>query len=251
MVNRSFWAEKPVFITGHTGFKGGWLTTWLADMGARVFGYALAPSTKPSYFELCGISAKAQSTLADIRDEHALTGCLREAAPEIVFHLAAQPLVHQSFRDPAATIRINTLGTLNVLEAIRATPTVKAAVIITSDKCYENFEWPWGYRETDILGGHDPYSASKACAEILCSAYRRSFFENERSPMALATVRAGNVIGGGDWSSDRIVPDAIRAFVRGASLSVRNAHAVRPWQHVLDPLSGYLSVAERLYEEGS
>ena len=249
-VNRSFWRGKSVFITGHTGFKGGWLSTWLNELGAVVSGYALEPVTTPSYFELCNLDRRINSYISDIRDADAVISSMRAAEPEIVFHLAAQPLVHRSYREPAATFATNVIGAANLLDAVRATASVRAVVIITSDKCYENNEWPWGYRESDPLGGHDPYSASKACAEIVCAAYRRSFFETSDRTLPIATTRAGNVIGGGDWSEDRIVPDAVRAFSSGTPLTLRNPRAVRPWQHVLEPLSGYLLLAERLYREG-
>jgi CDP-glucose 4,6-dehydratase len=249
-VDRKFWRGKSVFLTGHTGFKGGWLTVWLIDMGANVCGYALPPDTEPSYFALCDLERKVKSVVGDIRDGAALTRSIAAARPDIVFHLAAQPLVRRSYGQPAETFETNVLGTVNLLEAIRSTDSVKAVVVVTSDKCYENAEWPWGYRETDPLGGHDPYSASKACAEIVCAAYQRSFFEITKSSASIATVRAGNVIGGGDWSDDRIVPDAIKAFTRGIPLLVRNPSSVRPWQHVLEPLAGYLLLAQRLYHEG-
>lgn len=249
-VDRQFWRGKSVFLTGHTGFKGGWLATWLTDMGATVCGYALAPDTTPSFFALCELARRIESLTGDIRDGDALCNAMKAVRPEIVFHLAAQPLVRRSYDQPAETFATNILGTVNLLEAVRSTDSVKAVVVVTSDKCYENAEWPWGYRETDPLGGHDPYSASKACAEIVCAAYRRSFFQDAKSDASLATVRAGNVIGGGDWSDDRIVPDAIKAFTRGVLLMVRNPCSVRPWQHVLEPLSGYLRLAQRLYREG-
>jgi CDP-glucose 4,6-dehydratase len=251
LVDREFWHGKAVFLTGHTGFKGGWLAAWLADMGARVHGYALFPDTDPSYFGLCGIGRVVQSTIGDICDANALYCAVEAAQPEIVFHLAAQPLVRRSYREPAATFATNIMGAINVLEAVRATLSVRAVVAVTSDKCYEDAEGLSSYRESDPLGGHDPYGASKACAEIVCAAYRRSFFENGGSHIALATARAGNVIGGGDWSEDRIIPDAVRAFTRGDALLVRNPRAVRPWQHVLNPLSGYLTLAMRLYQEGA
>jgi len=249
-IDRGFWKDKPVFVTGHTGFKGGWLSTWLTDMGASVCGYALAPDTVPSYFALCDLVQNMRSVTADIRDGDALRTAMKAARPEIVFHLAAQPLVRRSYSQSAETFETNVLGTVNLLEAVRAADSVKAVVVVTSDKCYENAESPWGYRETDPLGGHDPYSASKACAEIVCAAYRRSFFENTEANASLATVRSGNVIGGGDWSDDRIVPDAIKAFTRGVPLLVRNPRSVRPWQHVLEPLAGYLCLAQRLYRDG-
>jgi CDP-glucose 4,6-dehydratase len=250
MPDRSFWDGRRVLITGHTGFKGGWLATWLIAMGSKVYGYALAPETTPSYFNLCGLARRMRATLADICDQAVLCRSLDEAQPEVVFHLAAQPLVRRSYRAPQVTFAVNVLGTVNLLEAVRATPSVRAIVVVTSDKCYEHGEPVRGYRENDRLGGHDPYSVSKACAEMVCSAYRNSFFESEQHQVSLATVRAGNVIGGGDWSEDRIVPDAVRAIAQGVTLRVRNPRSVRPWQHVLEPLAGYLTLAERLWREG-
>jgi CDP-glucose 4,6-dehydratase len=244
MVTSEFWRDRSVLVTGHTGFKGGWLATWLLDLGARVTGYGLAPHTTPSYFARCGLAERLTSHLADVRDEAAVQAALASAQPRVVFHLAAQPIVRLSYRKPLETISINVLGTSTLLEAIRHTPSVEAVVVITSDKCYENFERPQGYRENDPLGGHDPYSASKAAAELITAAYRRSFFA--ASGPRVATVRAGNVIGGGDWAADRLVPDAVRALVAGEPIRVRNTEAVRPWQHVLEPLGGYLLLAERL-----
>jgi len=244
MLAREFWRDRSVVVTGHTGFKGGWLVTWLLDLGARVTGYALTPHTTPSYFVRCGLAERVTSHVADVRDAEALQGALATARPSVVFHLAAQPIVRLSYRAPLETISINVLGTATLLEAIRHTPSVEAVVVVTSDKCYENIERPQGYLETDPLGGHDPYSASKAAAELIASAYRRSFFA-ERGPR-VATVRAGNVIGGGDWAADRLVPDAMRALVAGDPIRVRNPAAVRPWEHVLEPLGGYLRLAERL-----
>ena len=238
MVTREFWRGQPVFVTGHTGFKGGWLTTWLTDLGARVSGYALSPHTQPSYFLRCGLPDRVATHIADIRDAAALQAALAAARPRIVFHLAAQPIVRLSYRAPLETIAVNVMGTANLLEAVRHTPSVEAVVVITSDKCYENREREEGYREDEALGGHDPYSASKAAAELVADAYRRSFFAT--TGPGIATVRAGNVIGGGDWAEDRLVPDAMRALVRGEPIRVRNPAAVRPWQHVLEPLRGYL-----------
>jgi CDP-glucose 4,6-dehydratase len=212
-------------------------------MGAVICGYALAPATEPSYFALGGLEHKVKSVIADVRDGAALAVSMAAAKPDVAFHLAAQPLVRRSYAQPADTFATNLMGTLNFLEAVRETPSVKAAIVVTSDKCYENNETSLGCRETDPLGGHDPYSASKACAEIACASYRRSFFADGSSDVALATARAGNVIGGGDWSQDRIVPDAISAFGRGNPLIVRNPSSIRPWQHVLEPLAGYLSLA--------
>ena len=248
-VDRKFWRGKRVFMTGHTGFKGGWLATWLNAMGATVDGVALDPESAPSYFGLCGVDRFINSTIADIRDGDQLRVAMQSARPEIVFHLAAQSLVRRSYVEPSTTFATNVIGTVNLFEAIRATPSVRAVVVVTSDKCYENGESARGFRETDMLGGYDPYSASKACAEIVAAAYRRSFFSDR--DVFLATARAGNVIGGGDWAEDRIVPDALRAFGQGEVLTLRNPRSVRPWQHVLEPLAGYLELATRLYTEGA
>lgn len=241
----TFWHGKSVFLTGHTGFKGGWLALWLQMLGAKVTGYALAPSTNPSLFHAAGVEGGLQSVIADIRDAARLTSAMRAAQPDVVFHLAAQPLVRASYREPVETFATNVMGTVNVLEAARGLDSVAGVVVITTDKCYENREWVYPYREVDALGGHDPYSASKACAELVTAAYRSSFAIPDGRP-AIATARAGNVIGGGDWSEDRIVPDCIRALTRGESIAVRNPAAVRPWQHVLEPLAGYLALAEAL-----
>ncbi len=249
MVDRQFWSQKKVFLTGHTGFKGGWLATWLLDMRSQVFGYALKPDTDPSYFTLCRLEDRVHSIIGDIREADALRHAIVRAEPEIVFHLAAQPLVRRSYRDPVETFATNVMGTVHLLDAVRRIPSVRAVVIVTSDKCYENREWVWGYREEEPMGGHDPYSASKGCAELVTTAYRRSFFEGADHPVGVATVRAGNVIGGGDWAEDRLLPDAVRALQRGEPLVVRNPRAIRPWQHVLEPIAGYLMLAERLYNE--
>ena len=238
-------AGRSVFLTGHTGFKGSWLALWLARLGARVSGYALAPCTEPSLFALADIeNALARHTVSDIRDPAALTAAMQAAAPEVVFHLAAQPLVRLSYREPAATWATNVMGTVHLLEAVRACPSVKAVVVVTTDKCYENREWLWGYRENDALGGNDPYSASKAGTELVVQSYRRSFF-SDGGPL-LASARAGNVIGGGDWSEDRLIPDAARAVANRQPLLIRNPSATRPWQHVLESLHGYLLLGSRL-----
>jgi CDP-glucose 4,6-dehydratase len=243
---RSFWHGKKVFITGHTGFKGGWLSFWLWSMGAQVCGYSLAPKTQPNFFEALNLDSLFESNIGDIRDEVALRRAMLSFKPEIVFHLAAQPLVRQSYDDPIETFQTNVMGTVNLLEAVRAQPCTRAVVNITTDKCYKNFEWVWPYRESDPLGGHDPYASSKACSELVAESYRRSFFE--RLNIGIATARAGNVIGGGDWSEDRLIPDVIRAINGGETLVVRSPNALRPWQHVIDPLGGYLKLAEKLYQ---
>ncbi len=240
------WAGRRVFLTGHTGFKGSWLALWLRQLGAEVHGYSLAPATTPSLFSVAGVeSTLSGHTLADIRDASRLSEAMAAARPDVVFHLAAQPLVRASYQDPAHTYSTNVMGTVNVLEAARACSGVSAIVVATTDKCYDNREWAWGYRETDALGGHDPYSASKACTELVAASYWRAFFANANGPL-LATARAGNVIGGGDWSEDRLIPDAERAVSAKTPLVIRAPHATRPWQHVLECLNGYLMLAERL-----
>lgn len=249
-MNRSMWRGMPVFLTGHTGFKGGWLTLWLESLGARVHGYALPPPTEPSLFELARIQSRLSGhTLADLADRKALAEALRAAQPEVVFHLAAQPLVRHAYASPVETYMTNVMGTVHLLEAVRGCPSVRTVVNVTTDKCYENLGWEWGYRETDALGGGDPYASSKACSEIIASAYRRSYLE--AAGIGVATARAGNVIGGGDWAADRLIPDAFRAMEAGVPLEVRAPDSVRPWQHVLEPLSGYLLLAERLHQEAA
>ncbi|MFM8331978.1 MAG: CDP-glucose 4,6-dehydratase [Candidatus Methylumidiphilus sp.] len=236
---------RKVLLTGHSGFKGSWLALWLWQMGAEVTGVSLAPETSPAHWDLLRLDM--DSHFLDIRDYEALRAVAAQAQPEIVFHLAAQPLVRRSYSDPLFTWSTNVAGTANVLEACRQTASVRAIVAVTTDKCYENQEWLWGYREDDRLGGHDPYSASKAGAELVAQSYRRSFFSQPGGPL-LATARAGNVIGGGDWSQDRLIPDLVRAVGRGESLEIRSPQATRPWQHVLESLSGYLSLGQRLLE---
>lgn len=248
-VKPEFWRNKRVFLTGHTGFKGSWLSLWLQSMGADVHGYALLPPTNPNLFTTANVgNGMADSHVADIRDAEKLRKAMKEARPEIVFHLAAQPLVRYSYVLPVETYSVNVMGTVNLLEAVRATQSVKAVVNVTSDKCYENQEWVWGYRESEPMGGYDPYSSSKGCAELVTAAYRRSYLDT--AGIALASARAGNVIGGGDWADDRLIPDALRAISAERPVVIRNPHAVRPWQHVLEPLSGYLQLAQKLYEEG-
>lgn len=243
--------DRAVLVTGHTGFKGGWLTLWLADLGAQVHGYALAPPTEPSLFDVATVArALVSDTRADLADLAALTATLEQVRPEVVFHLAAQPLVSEGYRDPLGTIATNVTGTANLLQAIRAVDSVRAVVVVASDKVYENLETGHPFSERDPLGGHDPYSASKAAAEIVVASYRSSFFGDGGHPARIATARAGNVIGGGDWAGDRLVPDCIRAFVAGEPAQLRHPAAVRPWQHVLEPLSGYLALASRLLGDG-
>lgn len=248
-VDPAFWAGKRVFLTGHTGFKGSWLTLWLTMLGAEVKGYALAPDTAPDLFSVARVDEGIQSEIGDIRDLETLRASMAAFDPEVVIHMAAQPLVLLSYEDPVGTYATNVMGTVHVLEAARRCPSLRAIVSVTTDKCYENREWVWGYREDEPMGGHDPYSNSKGCAELVSAAYRRSFF-SEAGGAALATARAGNVIGGGDWARDRLVPDILRAFQDGQPVSTRNPLATRPWQHVLEPLSGYLVLAQALWEEG-
>lgn len=244
------WKNKKVLITGHTGFKGGWLSMILTQKGAKVIGFSLKPKTNPSLFDALKLDKKITSIFGDIRNSKELTKVIKKYNPEIVFHLAAQPLVRKSYKDPIETYETNVLGTVNVLEAVRNSDSVKAVVCITTDKCYENKEWVWPYRENDQLGGHDPYSASKACSELVIASYRNSFFNGKDSKVLLASTRAGNVIGGGDWSEDRLIPDVIRNVFEGKDLEIRNPGSVRPWQHVLDPLFGYLAIAEKLIDKG-
>ncbi len=249
----SFWIGKKVFVTGHTGFKGSWLCLWLQQLGAQVTGYALPPPTTPSLFEVAQVAQGMTSIIGDIRDAAMLANTMQENAPEIVIHMAAQALVRRSYDYPVETYSTNVIGTVHLLEAVRQTPSVRAVVNVTTDKCYENKEWVWGYRENDPMGGFDPYSSSKGCVELITSAYRNSFFNTSKHSehkVALAAARAGNVIGGGDWAEDRLIPDILRALEFGQSVNIRNPHATRPWQHVLEPLSGYLVLAEKLYAQG-
>ena len=251
---QDFWKNKKVLITGHTGFKGTWLVHWLQLLGADVAGYALSPPTTPSLFELTDASKNMISVQGDVRDPISIQKLVSDFRPEIIIHMAAQALVRQSYNDPPDTYSTNIMGTIHLLEAVRSVAGVRVVVNVTSDKCYENREWLWGYRETDAMGGYDPYSCSKGCAELITASYRNSFFNPERYDqhrVGVASARAGNVIGGGDWAEDRLVPDMIRAFMKGDTVEIRRPDAIRPWQHVLEPLSGYLCLAEKLYLDGS
>lgn len=252
-MNRQFWRGKKVLVTGHTGFKGGWLSLWLQSVGADVVGYALQPPTQPSLFEIANVADGMTAITGDVRDLDRFQSVFAEHRPEIVFHLAAQPLVRYSYENPVETYTTNVIGTVHMLESVRCLSGVRVVVSITSDKCYENKEWVWGYRENERLGGHDPYSSSKACAETVIAAYRDSYFPPEayeRHGVALASTRAGNVIGGGDWAKDRLIPDIMRAIMQGMPVVIRSPNAIRPWQHVLEPLNGYLCLAEKLWTRG-
>jgi CDP-glucose 4,6-dehydratase len=252
-MNPAFWKGRRVLMTGHTGFKGSWLSLWLQSMGAHLVGYALAPPTSPSLFEVADVGTGMTSIIGDIRDLAKLQAAFDEHRPEIVIHMAAQPLVRYSYIQPVETYSTNVMGTVHLLESVRNTPSVKAVVNITTDKCYENREWVWGYRENEPMGGYDPYSNSKGCSELVSAAYRSSFFNPqsyEKHGVAVATVRAGNVIGGGDWAHDRLIPDILGAFEQGRTVYIRNPQAIRPWQHVMEPLRGYLTLAEQLFEHG-
>jgi len=254
MIDQEFWKDKRVFLTGHTGFKGSWLCLWLQQLGADVTGYSLAPPTNPSLFDVANVAQGMKTIIGDIRDGVMLSNAMSNAAPEIIIHMAAQPLVRQSYIDPVETYSTNVMGTVHLLEAVRGSPSVRAVVIVTTDKCYENKEWVWGYRESDPMGGYDPYSSSKGCAELVTSAFRTSFFnpfDYSEHKVGLATARAGNVIGGGDWASDRLIPDMIVAFKKGENVHIRNPGSTRPWQHVLEPLRGYLVLAENLVRAGA
>jgi len=249
-----FWSGKRVLLTGHTGFKGAWLSLWLEHLGAKVFGYALPPTTTPNLFDYANAGHGLESQIGDVRDLEALCSFTEMVAPEIVIHMAAQALVRYSYKNPVETYSTNVMGTVHVLEAVRRTTSVRAVLVVTTDKCYENQEWVWGYREGDPLGGYDPYSNSKGCAELVVASYRSSFFNSDRystHKVAIATARSGNVIGGGDWSKDRLVPDILASLESNECINIRNPNSIRPWQHVLDPLHGYLMLAEKLYAEGS
>lgn len=248
-MNREFWKGKKVFLTGHTGFKGAWLSLWLQDCGAIITGYSLAPNTNPNLFDAALVADGMKSVIGDVRNLDQLTKSMCDFSPEIVIHMAAQPLVRLSYKNPVDTYSTNVMGTVNLLEAVRHTASVKAVVNVTTDKCYDNKEWVWGYREDEPMGGHDPYSNSKGCSELVTAAYRSSFF-NSVGSAKIASGRAGNVIGGGDWAEDRLIPDIFKSFENKESVVVRNPSAIRPWQHVLEPLSGYLVLAERLYLDG-
>jgi len=247
-INSDFWRGKRILLTGHTGFKGSWLSLWLQSMGATLRGIALDPPTNPALFDVARVAEGMEHRIVDIRDFTLVKMQMDEFQPEIVIHMAAQPLVRYSYQEPIETFATNVMGTVHVLEAARLISSVKAVINVTTDKCYENHEWVWGYRENEPMGGHDPYSSSKGCSELVTSAYRRSFFE--QAGIALASVRAGNVIGGGDWSEDRLIPDVLRAFTVKMPVLIRSPSAIRPWQHVLEPLSGYLMLAQALYQEG-
>lgn len=253
MINKEFWKDKRVFLTGHTGFKGSWTSMWLNQLGCEVTGFALYPPTDPSLFTLCNISEMVNSVIGDVRDRDILKNVIFEARPDIIIHMAAQPLVRDSYKYPVETYSTNVMGTVHLFEAVRGCESVRAVINVTTDKCYENREWVWGYREYEPMGGYDPYSSSKACSELVTSAYRNSFFNPDHYTehgVAIASARAGNVIGGGDWAQDRLIPDCIRALLKNEKILIRSPNAIRPWQHVLEPLSGYLMLAEKLYTEG-
>lgn len=253
MVDSAFWAGKRVFVTGHTGFKGSWLSLWLHELGAQAIGFSNGIPTQPSMYELCRIDSIVESITGDVRDLSCLRAQIQACQPDIVIHMAAQPLVRLSYADPIGTYATNVMGTANLLESVRTCDSVRAVVVVTTDKCYDNKEWVWGYREADRLGGYDPYSSSKACAELVTASYRSSFLnprDYETHRVAVASARAGNVIGGGDWAADRLIPDCVRALLSGSTIVIRSPGAIRPWQHVLEPLSGYLALAQRLYDEG-
>lgn len=253
VMNSKFWQGKKVFLTGHTGFKGSWLSLWLQSMEVQLTGYALPPPTNPSLFEEADVAIGMTSIAGDICNLANLTKSVQNSKPEIIFHLAAQPLVRHSYENPVETYSTNVMGLVNLFEAVRKTPEVRSVVIVTTDKCYENREWVWPYRENEAMGGHDPYSSSKACAELVTAAYRSSFYnplEYKHHGVGIATARAGNVIGGGDWSKDRLIPDILNAVNTNTPIQLRNPNAIRPWQHVLEPLHGYITLAEKLYSNG-
>lgn len=253
-VDPLFWKGRRVLLTGHTGFKGSWMSIWLKEMGAELTGFALTPPTSPSLFDDAKVAEGMHSIIGDIRDLDALKKVFSESQPEVVIHMAAQPLVRESYHFPVETYAINVMGTVHVLEAVRHTPSVRSVVIVTTDKCYENKEWVWGYREDEPMGGYDPYSNSKGCAELVTSSYRRSYFhpaKYDTHKVAVASARAGNVIGGGDWADDRLIPDIIRSVMAGTSVNIRSPYATRPWQHVLEPVGAYLLLAEKLFTEGA
>jgi CDP-glucose 4,6-dehydratase len=249
IVDASFWKGKKVYLTGHTGFKGSWLSLWLQNMGAIIKGYSLDVNTKPALFSKANVAEEMESEIGDIRNLEQLVESMVSFSPDILIHMAAQPLVRLSYQEPVDTYTTNVIGTVNVLEAARKCINLKAIVSVTTDKCYENKEWEWGYRENEAMGGHDPYASSKGCAELVTSAYRRSFFSAEHTA-SLASARAGNVIGGGDWAEDRLIPDILRAFEKSKPVVIRNPLSTRPWQHVLEPLSGYLVLAQELFLNG-
>lgn len=254
MIDKGFWYGKKVFLTGHTGFKGSWLCLWLHSLGAEVTGYALQPPTQPNLFEICKVDEFVTSFIGDVRNNEQLLKAMIDAQPEIVIHMAAQPLVRDSYKIPVDTYATNVMGTVHLFEAVRNCQSVKAVVNVTTDKCYENQEWIWGYRENEPMGGYDPYSNSKACSELVTSAYRSSYFNPAhytQHGVGIASARAGNVIGGGDWATDRLLPDCINALSQNKKILIRNPKAIRPWQHVLEPLSGYLVLAQKLYEDGA
>jgi CDP-glucose 4,6-dehydratase len=248
LINSSFWKNKRVLVTGHTGFKGSWLCLWLEALGAEVSGFSLKPVASPNLFAEADVERDIQNTFADIRDQRAIYDAIATFRPEIIIHMAAQPLVRRSYQYPVETYSTNVMGTVNLLEAVRQIEGVRALVNVTTDKCYDNKEWLWPYREGEPLGGHDPYSSSKACAELVTQAYTKSFYHD--STTALASARAGNVIGGGDWSDDRLIPDILLGFQEKNPVVIRNPQAIRPWQHVLESLHGYLLLAENLFNEG-
>lgn len=254
LVNPTFWKDKKVLLTGHTGFKGTWLTMWLVSMGAKVWGYSLQPMTNPNLYGLLNIKDVINGEwINDIRDFEKVASAVNDVKPDIVFHLAAQPLVRESYKNPIETYSVNVMGTVNLLEAVKSCNSIKAVINVTTDKCYDNKEWVWGYREDEPLGGYDPYSSSKACSELVTSAYRNSFFNPNnyaQHGVAVASARAGNVIGGGDWAPDRLIPDSMRALINNEPVIIRNPNSIRPWQHVLEPLGGYLLLAEKLVEDG-